>query len=63
MKYLPLIILLSGCAVFGEIEDQTAEELAKIATRYCENTDADWRAKFRERFNSVFDGSAEIVCP
>ncbi len=65
MKYLTLIsiIALSGCAYFGSLEERTAEELAGVAERYCENTDQDWRDKFRERFNAEFAGSAEITCP
>ena len=58
-----LTLFVVGCAQLLKLQGQTAEKAAQAIEAYCENTDEEFRAKFRAEVNAkAFPNSAQIIC-
>ena len=66
MKYLiiPVIALLSGCALFSEEITESADAVADGVDRYCDEVSQASREKFRSKVNPTPGGASIVVtCP
>lgn len=50
-----LIIIVSGCSVLNQAQDQGAHGVAKAIVKYCQSTDIDFRENFRTKVNKELE--------
>ncbi len=64
MKYIFLILLLTGCSTLLKVQEKGADGVAKAVIAYCATTIEIERAVLREDMNIRLEGLAriEITC-
>ena len=63
MRALLIIPFLFGCAQLNELQNRSAEQVARAITEYCANTDEDFRESIRADVNAqAAPHSIEITC-
>ncbi len=64
MKYLILVVFLSGCAMFASEIDQVSDRIGDGVDRYCSELDQDERAEVRAEVNPTPAGAKiKVTCP
>lgn len=56
LTLLTLAAILAGCGLLSPIQEQAAKKVADGVNTYCQETDANFRAKFREDVNAQTEG-------
>jgi len=53
MKYLIIaVLLLGGCSQLARIQDKSADRVAGVISKYCSETDQEFRNKLRAAINA-----------
>lgn len=59
-----MVVVVSGCATFGDDLDKAAEKVGKGVDRYCSEVSEQGRADFRNKVNPTEGGASIVVtCP
>lgn len=46
-----LVFTVSGCAMLEPLENKSADKVAELVEKYCEETDASFREGYRKKIN------------